>query len=266
MPRKRMIHPSIWESKQFYTCTERQRLLFIGIFSLSDDYGKIDGEPLLLRSKIFVNDDISNNDIEKDIQILHQKKLIICYEVDGEKFIKCTKWDTHQKVSHPTDSKIPDPIEHEIANSRIIPESFPKNSKNLPKTSPQCSVVESSVVKDSVVESSILTQLIVDSEILSKILKTPGTDYWIATAVKENPNCDFKHVIKKVELDLIADFPDRKFPNGTQLKKKLGSWINREFDNKGSKNGSSKGNSKKLGFEKAVKDKKWNDGSGGKDE
>ena len=64
MARKRMIDPSIWTSESFMSLRNRQRLLFIGLISHADDYGKLKADPKSLKAKIFAGDSISPSTVK----------------------------------------------------------------------------------------------------------------------------------------------------------------------------------------------------------
>jgi len=142
MARKRMISPQIWDKRKFYSLNLRQRLLFIGLFSNADDFGKLEGEPVVVKSKIFPADKISKRMIENDLDVLHKKGFIIWYKsIDNNRFIMLKNWDKHQKVPHKCPSTIPEPFtnhsrtNHEpITNdSRTIHDQFKRKETKIKK-------------------------------------------------------------------------------------------------------------------------------------
>lgn len=109
MPRQRFIWPSIWTSENFLELTFRQRLLFIGMFSLADDEGRIKASSKTLKASIFPVDDITLKDIEEDLIVLHNTGSILLYTSENERFAYFPKWGDFQHPRYAQPSKIPSP-------------------------------------------------------------------------------------------------------------------------------------------------------------
>jgi DnaD/phage-associated family protein len=109
--RKRMIDPNIWTSEDVARLTIFERLLLIGMFSNSDDYGKGRANTTFLRSIIFPYDDVDLKKIEEALGRIKANIGIILYEINGSKYYKFLNWVKWQKVEKPQPSKIPEPIE-----------------------------------------------------------------------------------------------------------------------------------------------------------
>jgi len=109
MARRRLIDPGVWCSGHFKRLNNRQRLLWIGLISMSDDEGKFKAEPAVIKSSVFPFDHLSPKVIDADLQHIEEEGLIQRYEVDGDVYGRIVKWTKYQKPSHPTPSKIPDP-------------------------------------------------------------------------------------------------------------------------------------------------------------
>lgn len=127
MARRRLIDPGVWQSGHFKRLNVRQRLLWIGLITVADDEGKLKGEPAAIRASVFPFDNISLQTIEGDLQLLQSEGLIDRYKVASDLYIRIVKWKTHQKPSHPTPSKIPDPLNF-VNGSGTSPESLPNGS------------------------------------------------------------------------------------------------------------------------------------------
>lgn len=155
MPRQRFIWPSIWTSENFLELTFRQRLLFIGMFSLADDTGRIKASPRTLKASIFPGDDISQSDIEEDLETLCLTKSISIYETEQGKIALFPSWKEFQKPKYAQPSKLPstgsivdysnkvfkDPDKVLIPdnNNNVSPnasETFPQHSPNASETFP----------------------------------------------------------------------------------------------------------------------------------
>ncbi len=126
MARQRFIWPSLWSSEQIGELSYGARLLFIGIFSLADDEGRIKASSKFLRVQIFPYDD--GAEIEKWKREIQEKKLAQFYHVGEEEFVFLPTWEKYQKPKYPRPSSIPPPSLGEP--SFILGEVFPKPSPN----------------------------------------------------------------------------------------------------------------------------------------
>lgn len=112
MARKRMLDPSIWTSTSFLRLTIRQRLLFIGLISNSDDEGKQSGDLRAIKARVFPSDTVSLSKIGCDLdEIGKTNQMILRYEVDSEPYIKLPKFLIYQRIDRPSASQLPDPID-----------------------------------------------------------------------------------------------------------------------------------------------------------
>lgn len=110
MARIRTIKPEFFTSETVADLAVRARLTWIGLWTYCDDYGRCRDNVKLVKAAVWALDDVSLVSIEKDLGDLHSAGLIQRYVVDGKSYIQVTNWGEHQKVSHPTASKFPDPI------------------------------------------------------------------------------------------------------------------------------------------------------------
>ena len=114
-----MLDPGIWTSTSFLRLTARQRLLFIGLISNSDDEGKQSGDLRAIKARVFPSDTVSLAKIECDLdEIGKTNQMILRYEVDSEPYIKLPKWLIYQKIDRPSASQLPDPIDEPSTNFR----------------------------------------------------------------------------------------------------------------------------------------------------
>jgi len=98
MARKRMIDPSFWEDENIGKLSRDARLLYIGLFSNADDYGRIRANAAYLRSTIFMYDDLTLNDVlALRNELVQAMKSVVLYTIDGNDYIELLKWDTYQK-------------------------------------------------------------------------------------------------------------------------------------------------------------------------
>lgn len=109
MARKRMISPEIWENDDFSEIPILARLLFIGMISNADDFGKGKANPRLLKSKVFPYDEgITTDDINDCFMDIAMHTSTVFYQNEGTLYYQLTTWKNWQTVNRPSPSKIPD--------------------------------------------------------------------------------------------------------------------------------------------------------------
>lgn len=110
------------------------QLLYIGAITQSDDFGKLRGDPALLRAEIFpYQEDVTIDQIKKWITILADAKKFILYEVRGEPLIFIVNFLTHQKIDKRwAFSDLPDPPPELLEQLREI---TPISQRDLEETS-----------------------------------------------------------------------------------------------------------------------------------
>lgn len=94
---RRMLHKSISISKGVNSLTEFSQLLFSWIIPHLDDFGKIDGDPAVLKALVMPMSERSIEDFEVAIQeILTEVDSVIRYEIQGRQVIQYMKFDEYQ--------------------------------------------------------------------------------------------------------------------------------------------------------------------------
>lgn len=125
MPRIRTIKPDFWKSRSVKKLTDREKLVWVGLWNYADDYGRIMDEPVMLVGELWALG-LNAKQMDDTLTGLHGKGRIVRYAVEGDGFIQVTGWD-HQKISHPTDSSIPPvPLPN---HSGMTPEPFALEGK-----------------------------------------------------------------------------------------------------------------------------------------
>jgi hypothetical protein len=110
MARKRMIDPSLWEDEDLGTCSLVARMLFIGMFSNSDDYGRRRADARSLKRAVFGFDTTTLEEIEAALDELRDVcRSLAVYEVDGRRYVCFLKWGTYQNLHKPQPSQCPEP-------------------------------------------------------------------------------------------------------------------------------------------------------------
>lgn len=106
-----MIKPEFWDDEKLAVNTSLQaRLVFIGMWNHSDDYGVVKGNVLWLKNKILPYDDsISFKMFSNWIEELKKIRCILPFEVEGEVFFHIRSFLEHQKVNRPSKQRNPAP-------------------------------------------------------------------------------------------------------------------------------------------------------------
>lgn len=126
MARKRMISPDFWADPKIAKLTIAERLLFVGLISNANDYGKLRGQPWIIKGHVFPADSITIKQVDRMLEAIRRLGLIERYKINCEEYIKLCNWDKHQKLHHPAKDDHPNPV------SGNPPESIGKVSGNLP--------------------------------------------------------------------------------------------------------------------------------------
>lgn len=128
MARIRSVKPDYWHDHRLACDLNRdQRLFYIGLWTEADDEGRFLAHPRRLLGAIFPYDEDLPADFVRDtLAKLHETGRVLLYEVNGEPYAQLTKFKDHQRISHPTPSRIPSPPS---------PETRAKRSRKNPEAS-----------------------------------------------------------------------------------------------------------------------------------
>ncbi len=97
--RKRMIRPDIWQDPDFGMLSSLAKLVFIGLISLADDEGKLNGHPIVIGSALFPYRNVEFEEVMQTLIEIEQKlKSVIFYKYKDEMFIWLKNWEKHQTI------------------------------------------------------------------------------------------------------------------------------------------------------------------------
>ena len=99
MPRKRIIDPEFWLDNEISKLTYKNRLLYIGLWTLADDFGILENDLNKIRASVFP---YSNCKIDKEMAELIRLKKLEEYEVEGKKYFWVKNFLKYQWFSHPS--------------------------------------------------------------------------------------------------------------------------------------------------------------------
>lgn len=108
MARIRSIKPELPQSESMGKISREARLLFIQMWTLADDEGRLRGNSRMLASLLFPYDDDAPALIDGWIFELIEEHCIIVYEVGNATYVQICNWLIHQKIDKPSKSKIPE--------------------------------------------------------------------------------------------------------------------------------------------------------------
>lgn len=110
MARIRSIKPSFFRSEDVTALSYRARLTWIGLWLYADDEGRLRDDARFVKGDLWaLEDEVSWQDVEADLQELAEHDRIVRYEVGGRRFIQVQKWSDHQAIPKATKSKLPPP-------------------------------------------------------------------------------------------------------------------------------------------------------------
>ena len=101
MARIRTIKPKFWDDSKIGKISRDSRLLYIGLWTFSDDVGVVIGDTIWLKSKIFPYDQIQVQQFEKWLSELATNGFICQFSYNNENFIYLPKFARHQVINRP---------------------------------------------------------------------------------------------------------------------------------------------------------------------
>ena len=104
--RIRSIKPEFFDDEELSGLDPITRLLYIGLWCVSDDEGRLRLHPMYLRGKLFPYADI---DLQPHINSLKDHGKLIEYSVRAQTYGFLPNFLTHQRINRPSKSKLPKP-------------------------------------------------------------------------------------------------------------------------------------------------------------
>lgn len=114
MARKRMIHPDFFTSSTMNSVPVSAMLTFAGVWCWADDYGRGEDDAALIKAAVWPRRRaMSEKKVAEDVESLVSAGVLCRYEVADHPLLHVINWREHQKVQHPTASKLPPCPHHE---------------------------------------------------------------------------------------------------------------------------------------------------------
>lgn len=118
MARNRMIKPDFWDDEKLALISKPSRLVFIGMWNFSDDYGVVKGNSIWLKNHIFPYENNSMKDFNGWIDELKNKGLIFLFQQSDENYFYIKNFTKHQTINRPSKQRNPEPPHYIIEYSR----------------------------------------------------------------------------------------------------------------------------------------------------
>ena len=97
MPRARNIKPGFFKNEVLASLDAKDRLMFIGLWTLADKAGRLEDRPRRIKAEIFPYEE---HDCEAGLSRLASYGFIIRYSAEGANFIQIPTWAKHQRPHH----------------------------------------------------------------------------------------------------------------------------------------------------------------------
>lgn len=95
----RVIKESIKRSPQIDSLTWFEEVVFYRLIVTADDYGCIDGRPVLIKNELFpTRENVTRKSVEDAITKLVAVGLLFQYEFDGRPYLAFPTWEKHQRI------------------------------------------------------------------------------------------------------------------------------------------------------------------------
>ena len=126
MPRIRTIKPQFWLDERLGSVPRDARLLYIGLWNLSDDHGVFEWRPARIRIQLFPYDeDITTKDIDSWLTNLVKTKDVYQFQTEAGQFGYIPTFLHHQEIKNPSKwhfAEIPEELTKTIqADSNTTP-------------------------------------------------------------------------------------------------------------------------------------------------
>jgi hypothetical protein len=114
MARKRMISPEFFTSRTLNGLPVQTMVTFAGLWCHADDQGRAEDDTVMIKAAVWARRrTVTEAKIETDLRLLDEALAICRYAVNGYDLLHVVNWTEHQKINHPTESKLPPCRHHE---------------------------------------------------------------------------------------------------------------------------------------------------------
>lgn len=134
MARIRSVKPEFWADEDLAELQRDARLLYIGLWNLSDEHGRLRGDPRYIKGQLFPYDeDLPPKEVDVLLNALVSAKKLVRYTVDGAQYAFLPNLARHQRLDSdkvpsrlPPPAETPDPDSSASESEKIPDESAPR--------------------------------------------------------------------------------------------------------------------------------------------
>jgi hypothetical protein len=134
MARIRTIKPEFWTDQKMSRLDALTRLVYVCLWSMADDEGRLEGDAVAVRSFGFPCQDVEQ--IDAAIDALAELGRIGVYTDGGNQYIQIIRWSAHQRIDKPANSKLPPPPQNHSPKIRELQGSIREDSPTIREDSP----------------------------------------------------------------------------------------------------------------------------------
>lgn len=99
MARMRSVKPEFWTDPDMADLSRDARLLYIGLWNLSDEHGRVRGDARYLKGQLFAyDDDLTADCVAVLVDELEKAGKVLVYAVDGKDFLHLPTLAKHQRL------------------------------------------------------------------------------------------------------------------------------------------------------------------------
>lgn len=129
----RVIKESIKRSPQIDSLTWFEEVVFYRLIVTADDYGCIDGRPVLIKNELFpTRENVTRKSVEDAITKLVAVGLLFQYEFEGRPYLAFPTWEKHQRIrnKHRKYPAPPDDIHLSAGRCQTSANRLPESESN----------------------------------------------------------------------------------------------------------------------------------------
>lgn len=138
MPRNRMIKPEFWNDEKLAKEKRDIRLMYIGLWTISDDHGTVRSNPVFIKNSVFPYDeDLRVGEVKLWLGRLVNARMLEPFDYNGEGFYNIRTFNSHQKVDKPSRPIVPIDEKKkclELIKTPEASESLDENSRDTRET------------------------------------------------------------------------------------------------------------------------------------
>jgi hypothetical protein len=102
MARIRTVKPEFWSDEKLSPLADSVRLLFLGLISMADDYGRLLDSPKQIEAFVWPHEDRSRDCREGLAKLSQMSRIVRGVTASGQAVIQIVTWAKHQRVDKPS--------------------------------------------------------------------------------------------------------------------------------------------------------------------